>query len=191
MDNKKKSIPFAVWGEVTGEKIKKAIENKEKAEIQKQEIKKMLLKEDESNNKDKLLQVRVSNEYHQQLRKAALENGINISELVRQAVEQYIPLTITKEEKEKKIKKMKNHCMAQTIFAITNTTNGIKEKYNYEPSFILPEEEILIKMFDDEIFNNLKLQALNYIIYEIDLGNKLDKRVEETVKSLIKIYMSK
>lgn len=191
MDKKEIRLPFSVWGDVTQEKVTKAIKDKIDTEITKMEMAKIVSQEDEENKKDTLLRVRVSSDYYQQLKNAALERGVNISSLVRNAVEQYIPATLTIEEKATAVKEGKKHSIVGMIWALVNSNNRIKENYNYEPSFILPEEETLIKMYDDNTFKEMKIQALNNIIAEISLNNTLDKEIEESIKALIKAYMSK
>lgn len=179
MDNKKVVKPFAIWGDITEEKVKKAVE------------KRTVTAKEEEEKKDKLLQVRVSADYYEKLKNTAKEREINVSLLVRDAVMQYIPTTLTQEEKETVIKDAKNRVMAGMIWTLTNTIPAIRENYNYEMSFVLPDEETLISMYDDNAFKSVKIQALNQIISEITLNKKIDSETDELIKKLITAYMSK
>lgn len=189
MKDNKIGVPFSVWGEVTEEKVQKAILDKADAEITKNKVLEMVSKEDEENKKDTLLRARVSADYYKQLKKAAKERGINMSSLVRNAIEQYIPATLTDEEKERAVKENKKHSVVGMIWALVNSTNRIRENYNYEPAWTIPEEETLLKMYKDNTFKEMKIQTLNSIIAEICLTDNLDKDIEESIKALIKAYM--
>lgn len=180
--NKPMGIPLAIWGDVTEEKVKKAIKDKAKKLINDEK-----LTEEINGKKDKILQVRISPEYYETLKDSAKERNMNVSLLVREAILQYIPTTLT--NKEKDLGKISH--MARMIWSISNINPSIREKYNYDISFELPDEEILIHMFNDNAFKSIKLQAISNIIGEIILNDKLDEEIDEAIKKLIKAYMSK
>lgn len=180
--NKTMGIPFSIWGDVTEEKVKKAIEDKAKKLINEEK-----LTEEIKGKKDKLLQVRISPEYYEVLKDSAKERDMNVSLLVREAIQQYIPSTLTNSEK----KSGKVSHMARMIWAITNINPAIKEIYNYDISFELPDEDVLINMFDDNAFKSMKMQAINNIIGEIMLNDKIDEEIEMLIRELIKVYMSR
>ena len=175
-------IPFSVWGDVTEEKVKKAIEEQSKRLINDEK-----LAEEIKGKKDKLLQVRISPEYYESLKDSAKERNMNVSLLVREAIMQYIPATLT--NKEKDLGKISH--MARMIWTLANINPAIKEQYNYDISWHLPDEQILIDMFNDNAFKSIKLQAISSIIGEIMLNDSLDKEIDEAIKKLIKVYMSK
>lgn len=136
--------------------------------------------------KDKLLQIRVSENFYEQLKKNAEVGGVKVSELVRDAIES-IPTPIN----EDMIKKGKIHTIAGVIWSIVNSTSRLRENYDYEPSFNIPEEETVLKMYDDDTFNEIKISVLNYIVSEINIKNKIDSKTDAAIKNLIKNYVSK
>lgn len=177
----KKTKPFAIWGDITEEKIKEAF-NKRNSKI---------VKEPETERKDKLLQIRVSDDYYQQLKSSAEERGINVSSLVRNAILEYVPNTLTKNEKETLKKQTKLYVIARMLWGLANITPALKENYDYEVSWNLPEEETLLKMFDDDVFKSIKLQVLNLILSEFKLEQNTDEDIEKIMLELFKCYINK
>ncbi|AIY79513.1 ribbon-helix-helix, copG family protein [Clostridium botulinum 202F] len=141
--------------------------------------------------KDKILQIRISEDYHSKLKKLAIERGIDISTLIRSAVE-YIPGTSTEEEIEKGLNYVKICDSSAMLFALKNISDVIKNQYNYEFNNNLPEDKVLLDMYNEDIFRGIKQIALSSVIHNLECdNNKLDKETEELIKKLIKDYMSK
>lgn len=141
--------------------------------------------------KDKILQIRVSEDYHEKLKRLAIEKGVSVSLLVRNAVE-YIPGTATEEEIKKGLDYLKACDSSAMLFALKNTTDVIKNQYNQELNWEVPADKTLIDMHDKDIFNSLKKIALKSILnnFECDKNYKLDKETEMILKELMVKYIS-
>lgn len=141
--------------------------------------------------KDKILQIRVSEDYHEKLKRLAIEKGVSVSLLIRNAVE-YIPGTATEEEIKKGLDYIKVCDSSSMLFGLKNVSDVIREQYNYEFNWQLPEEKELLDMYDKDVFNGIKKIALKSIInnFECDKNYKLDKETEIILKELIAKYIS-
>lgn len=183
-NNKISGTGFAVWGDVTEEKVKKAIKDEAEIMIKAEKLEEL--------KKDKLLQVRISNEYYEFLKVVAQEKNMNVSLLVREAINEYKPKKVLTEE-EKEAIKQDNKCsvMARTIWTIANIEPSIRENYNYDIAWNLPDKNTLINMFDDNAFKSVKIQAINEIISEINLGKNIDFDTEKSIKKLIDAYINR
>lgn len=187
MDNEMKGLGFSVWGDATEEKVKKAIKDKAKNLIDENQLNEVI-----NGKKDKLLQVRISPEYYEYLKKLSKEKNISVSLLVREAILEYNPKKVlTEEEKEEIIQNKKSSVMARTIWTLKNIDSAMRENYNYEIGFILPDNNTLINMYDDNAFKSVKIQALEEIISGINLGNKIDPDTEKAIKRLIDAYINR
>lgn len=142
--------------------------------------------------KDKLLQIRISDDYNEKLKKLAIERGISVSLLVRNAIE-YIPGTETEEEIKKGLDYAKTCNSSSLVFGLKDIIDMIKQEYNYEFNYVPPANEILIDMYDKEIFKNLNNIAMKSITDRLvlDPNYRLDKNTEKILKDLISAYMKK
>lgn len=143
--------------------------------------------------KDEILKVRMKGSEIDELKAKAKIYGMkNVSSLVREALLEYSPKKVlTEEEREAIAQESKCHVMARTIWTLKNTDSAMREKYNYEIDFILPDSNTLINMYDDNAFKGVKIQAIEEIISEINLGKKLDSDTEKSIKRLIDAYINK
>lgn len=141
--------------------------------------------------KDKILQIRISEDYHEKLKRLAIERGIDVSTLVRSAVE-YIPGTSTEEEIKKGLNYVKTCDSSSMLLALKNISDVIREQYNYEFDYKLPEDKILLDMYNEDIFRGIKQITLNSVLHNLEYDNyKLDKETEKILKEIFVKYIGK
>lgn len=143
--------------------------------------------------KEEILKVRMKGSEMDELKAKAKIYGLkNVSSLVREALAEYSPKkALTEEEKVAIMQESKCHVMARTIWTLKNADSAMRENYNYEIGFILPDNNTLINMYDDNAFKSVKIQALEEIISGINLGNKIDPDTEKAIKRLIDAYINR
>lgn len=143
--------------------------------------------------KEEILKVRMKGSEMDELKAKAKIYGLkNVSSLVREALAEYSPKKVlTEEEKVAIMQEAKCHVMARTIWTLKNADSKMRENYNYELGFILPDNNTLINMYDDNAFKSVKIQAIEEIISEINLGNKIDTDIAKAIKRLIDAYINR
>lgn len=143
-------------------------------------------------SKDKILQIRVSDEYHEKLKKLAIERDISVSLLIRNAIE-YIPGTETQEEIKKGLDYAKVCDSSAMLFALKNISDAIRDTYNYEFDYKLPENKELLDMNETDIFRGIKQIVLKSIINDFAYtpNYKIDKETETILKELIVKYVER
>lgn len=142
--------------------------------------------------KEKSLHIRMTQEHYEKIKISAMKQGVPLSILIRHAIE-YMPGTATDEEIKKDLDRAKTYNSSGVLFALKSITDMIRQEYNYEFDYVLPSSEILINMYDTEIFKSLNNNGMKSITDRLifDPNYKLDKNTERTLKDLISAYMKR